>query len=201
MLILFCAIILSYLIGAIPTAFLAGKFIKGIDIRTIGSGNVGATNVYRSVGKFWGFVVLFVDIMKGVLPVLVIPYFLKVSEGVIRPDIYKIIIGMFAIIGHVWTVFLRFKGGKGVATTAGVLVVLAPKVVGIAFLIWVIVVSISRYVSVASIIAAFSLPITAWILGKPHEITLFLMLLGAVGIYKHKANMARLMKGKENKIF
>ena len=197
---LFLGLIVAYLIGSIPTAYLFAKFIKGIDIRNFGSGNVGATNIYREVGKLPGFIVLAVDILKGVVPILFIPMVLGVEGTSIGLDIHKILIGAMTITGHVWTVFLKFKGGKGVATTTGVALVLAPKVLGIAFLAWVIFFLPFRYVSLASIAAAITLPIAALILGEPKSIVLFFAIIGAVGIYKHKSNISRLLKGEERRI-
>lgn len=191
----------AYMIGSIPTAFIFGKILKGIDIRKVGSGNTGATNVYRSIGKTPGLIVLFLDVLKGALPVFLIPGLMNGMFEPIGADLYKILIGVAAISGHVWTIFLNFKGGKGVATTAGVGIVMAPKVISVAFIVWIIIFVIWRYVSLASIIAAISLPILA-ILFKMHisYIALFLM-LGLMGIYKHKSNITRLINRTESKIF
>jgi len=194
-------IVSSYLIGAIPTAYIFAKILRGTDIRGVGSGNVGATNVYRAVGKIPGFIVLVIDIIKGVIPVLVIPQIVGGYSGSALTDTYMILIGASVIIGHVWNVFLRFKGGKGVATTAGVIVVIAPKVVGVAFLVWLTVFIIYRYVSLASIAAAVSLPVTALLMRKPASIIIFLLILSFMGIYKHKSNIGRLKSGEERKLF
>lgn len=191
----------AYLIGAIPTGFLFAKYIKGIDIRTFGSGNVGATNVYRTIGKAPGFAVLFLDILKGALPVAILPMIFKLdASSSISMDSYKLLIGASSIAGHVWTIFLNFKGGKGVATTAGVMIVLVPKVVLIAFILWVIIFAISRYVSLASIIASISLPLSALAFKMEKSLVVFLAILCALGIYTHKSNIKRLLKGEEHKI-
>lgn len=195
------ALALAYLIGSIPTAFIFGKVLKGIDIRTVGSGNIGATNVYRAVGKVPGIAVLMVDILKGAAPVAIIPMIVPVGGSVLAPDIYKILIGAAAIAGHVWTVFMNFKGGKGVATTAGVVLILAPDVVGIVLVLWIAVMVVSRYVSVASIAAAITLPVTAYVLGKQPSIIIFLSIISVIGIYKHKGNIIRLRQGSEHKIY
>lgn len=191
----------AYLIGAIPTGFLFAKYLKGIDIRTLGSGNVGATNVYRSIGKGPGFMVLFLDILKGALPVLILPMIFKLdASSSISMHSYKLLIGASSITGHVWTIFLNFKGGKGVATTAGVMLVLAPKVVFVAFILWVIVFAASRYVSLASIIASVSLPISGLAFKMDKSIIVFLLILCVLGIYTHKSNIHRLLKREEHKI-
>jgi len=196
---LLVAVFVSYMAGSVPTAYLFAKS-KGIDIRSVGSGNVGATNVYRSIGRGAGFFVLMIDILKGVLPVLLIPFVARPSETFMAADLYKVIIGSSTICGHIWTVFLNFRGGKGVATTTGVLIVLAPKIFLFAFLIWVIFFSFMRYVSVASIMAALSLPVGAVFFRAHFSVMIFCFVICAVGIYKHKENIVRLIKGTESKI-
>jgi acyl phosphate:glycerol-3-phosphate acyltransferase len=195
------SILVAYLIGSIPTAYIFGRLVKGIDIRTVGSGNIGATNVYRAIGKIPGFMVLFLDIVKGMIPVLLLPKLLPIDSAVIGSGIYMMILGTCVISGHIWTIFLNFKGGKGVATTAGVLIVVAPKVVGVAFILWLTAFIISRYVSVASIVAAVSLPISAVIFKMPVSTVIVFLAIAGIGIYKHKSNIVRLRRGKENKIF
>jgi len=195
------SLISAYLIGSIPTAYLFGRIIKGIDIRNYGSGNVGATNVYRVVGKVPGFMALFLDILKGCLPVIILPVIFNVDNNMITIDTYKLLIGISAIAGHVWPVFLKFKGGKGVATTAGVVLALMPAVFIISFIIWVLVFIIFRYVSLASVIAAIAMPIAVIVLKMPISIAIFAIMLSIVGIYKHKSNISRLIKGEEKKIF
>lgn len=194
-------LVLAYVIGAIPTAYLFAKLLKGIDIRAVGSGNVGATNVYRAVGKIPGLIVLLMDISKGAIPVIVVPLIIGADLTLINQDTYKILLGACAIIGHVWTIFLKFKGGKGVATTAGVLLVITPKIMLVAFIIWLILLFLFRYVSVASIVSAFSLPITAIIIDKPISVIIFLSIIMLIGTYKHKGNISRLIKGEEHRIF
>ena len=196
---LIVGMILAYLIGSFPTAFLFAKFLKGVDIRKVGSGNVGATNVYRSVGKLTGFAVLFIDILKGAIPVFLFPPILQLGFDS-NPELPRILIGSSAIIGHVWTVFLRFKGGKGVATTAGVLLALSPKVLGCAFIVWVIIFAISKYVSLASIIAASLLPIFGYFFTKNITLTIFFTIVAILGILKHKSNISRLLNGTEHKV-
>ena len=191
---------LSYLIGSIPTAFIFAKLIKGIDIRTVGSGNIGATNIYRVVGKGPGFLVLLLDILKGAIPVFFIPFIFSADKVGIDPDLYRILLGASVIAGHVWTIFLRFKGGKGVATTTGVALVIAPNVLGVAFIVWVIFFALLRYVSVASIVAAAALPIASLMMKETSGVTVFFTIIGIVGIYKHKSNIFRLIRGEEKKL-
>ncbi len=200
-LIISISIVTAYVIGSIPTAYLFGRAFKGIDIRKFGSGNVGATNVYRVIGKAPGFAVLFIDGLKGFLPALIFPLLIRNFDISVSIDSYKIIVGLSVIIGHVWTVFLNFKGGKGVAATAGVLLAILPKLFLIALVVWIISLVISRYVSVSSIIASISLPIAAFICEKPNEILSFTVFLCLASIYKHKSNIQRLLKGQEKRIF
>jgi glycerol-3-phosphate acyltransferase PlsY len=196
------AVVIAYLIGSIPTAYIFGKVLKGFDIRQHGSGNVGATNVFRTIGKIPGIIVLVIDFLKGAVVVTLLPLALKkLFPGTSIPyeDIY-IFLGAAAIAGHIWTVFLRFKGGKGVATTAGVMVGLFPVIFLIGLVVWVVVFAIWKYVSLASIAAAVSLPILAVLTGKDLKIVLFMAILCMVGIYGHRDNIKRLIQGKENKI-
>lgn len=200
---LLISLILAYLIGSIPTSFIFGKLLKKIDIRKHGSGNVGATNIFRAVGKIPALIVLLLDIFKGSFAVFFLPeVFFNNTIGVtVGFEIYQVLLGLFVIAGHVWSVFLKFKGGKGVATTAGVLLVLAPKILVGSLFIWIFVFLAFRIVSVASIAASIFLPIFAIILRRPIYLVLFLVLLCIVGTYKHKPNIKRLIRGEEKKLF
>jgi acyl phosphate:glycerol-3-phosphate acyltransferase len=195
------SLLAAYLIGSFPTSFLMAKFFKKIDIRQHGSGNVGATNVYRVVGKLPGVVVLLIDILKGVACVTILPLLLRRHVHAVDPETLKILLGTAAIAGHVWTVFLKFKGGKGVATTAGVVACLAPKVFLLCLVVWVVSFIIFHIVSISSILSAVSLPIASLILGKPTSFLLFAVTLAIVGSYKHKANIRRLIRGEEKRLF
>lgn len=195
------SLLTAYLIGSIPTAYIFARFLKGVDIREHGSGNVGATNVYRIFGKIPGFAVLFIDILKGFLPVFILPVMLNANNSVIGPGLYKMLIGTSVISGHVWTVFLKFKGGKGVAATSGVLMAIVPDMFLICLGVWILVLILFRYVSLSSIIASFSLPIASIALGKPISITVFSLTICIIGTYKHKQNIYRLLRGEEKKIF
>ncbi|MDD5259550.1 MAG: glycerol-3-phosphate 1-O-acyltransferase PlsY [bacterium] len=186
----------AYLIGSIPTAFLAGKLLKGIDIRQIGSGNIGATNVFRSVGKTAGVVVLAFDMLKGVVPVLLAGQF---APGPCS-EIFRILAGLAAICGHNWTIFLNFKGGKGVATSTGVLLTLAPVVTLAGFLVFVLAVTVTRYISLGSMIAASAVPLLVWYL-NPGQIELFcfVLVIAILIDLKHIPNIKRLIKHEEHK--
>ncbi len=192
------AILLAYLLGSVPTAFIFGKLFRGIDIREHGSGNVGATNIARTLGKGYGIIVLLLDFLKGFLAVTVLP--MMIFKSAQTPEIIYILLGSSAIAGHIWTIFLKFKGGKGVATTAGVMVGLGPVILLSCFIIWVIIFAIWRYVSLASIIAAIFLPVFAVITGRDISFIIFCAILCLVGVYMHRGNIKRLIQGTENKL-
>ncbi len=198
----FAGVVLAYLIGAIPTGYIFGKFMKGIDIREHGSGNVGATNVYRTVGKTAGITVFVIDFLKGFVAVTLIPFciikFCSEISGSLHGFQY-ILLGISAIFGHVWTIFLKFKGGKGVATTAGVITGLSPIIFAICFGVWIIVFLRWRYVSLASIIAAALLPIVAVLTGKSLGFIIFCSCMAILAVYFHRTNIKRLLQGNENK--
>jgi len=200
---LFLSLGLAYLVGSIPTSFIFTKIFTKLDIRKHGSGNVGATNVFRVVGKVPAIMVLVLDILKGVVAVTVIPNFLFNNDiGVMMGlDLFKILLGMGAISGHVWSVFLKFKGGKGVATTAGVLLIIAPKILAGSALIWVVILAIFRIVSIASIAASIFIPVFSIIFYQSFSLVVFSIFLGIFGTYKHKANIKRLFRGEEKKLF
>ena len=195
-------IVTAYIIGSIPTAYIFGK-LKGIDIRECGSGNVGATNVARNLGKIPGIMVFVVDFLKGLIPVVLIPIVIEyiVTEPLdISSSLFKILLGSSAILGHIFTIFLRFKGGKGVSTTAGVMAALSPISLVVGLVLWTIIFKISKYVSLASIIASISLPITAVIIGKSVDFVIFCSILCLGGVYFHRENIKRLIQGTENKV-
>ncbi|MFQ5952618.1 MAG: glycerol-3-phosphate 1-O-acyltransferase PlsY [Candidatus Omnitrophota bacterium] len=195
------AAIAAYFLGAIPTGYIFGRVLKNIDIREHGSGNVGATNVFRTVGKVPGIIVLAIDVLKGFLAVTVLPLCVKtIFPDVLLPAYTYILLGVSVIAGHIWTVFLKFKGGKGVATTAGVMAGLAPLILAGSFLVWVVVFAIWRYVSLASICAATALPIFAVISGRDLSFVIFCAVLCLVGVYSHRSNILRLIRGKEKKL-
>lgn len=195
----------GYLLGSIPTGYLVAR-AKGVDIRTVGSGNMGATNVFRTLGKAAGIFVLLVDALKGWLacgwlPALVLknfgPNFFAQNHAL--EERLAILAGVAAILGHNYTCWLKFKGGKGIATTAGVLMALVPNALLVALAIWIVTFAVSRYVSVASIVAAFCLPFATWLTGGGPTLIVITGALGALAIYKHKANIQRLRAGTENR--
>lgn len=191
----------AYFIGAIPFGFLIGK-LHGIDIRKVGSGNIGATNVTRSVGKAAGKLCFFLDFLKGVLPVYL--------AGLLCPGepIVALAAGAATIAGHMFPVYLEFKGGKGVSTAAGVALALAPYPLLLAFAGWAVVFLVWRYVSLASIVAAILLPCIAILFAfcgiggatATSGITIgFFLLISLLAIYRHRSNIVRLLNGTESR--
>lgn len=191
---------ISYLIGSIPTTYIIAKLLRGIDIREHGSGNIGATNLMRVVGKTPGIIALLLDVGKGVLPVVLLAPIYYRPQMVISEPLFRVILGLSAVSGHIWTIFLRFKGGKGVATTIGVFIGLAPLVTSLGLVIWLIVVLFSKYVSLGSLIMATSLPFLMIIFAKPIEYIILSVILCVFISYKHKSNIKRLIDGTEYKI-
>jgi len=195
-------VVAAYLLGSIPTGYLVAR-AKGIDIRKVGSGNIGATNAMRVLGKPAGITVLLVDALKGYAAVAwLCPVVIELSG---RPDTeietLRIIAGIAAVLGHNYTCWLKFKGGKGVATNGGAYLALAPLAVGIALAAFILAVLLTRYVSIGSIAAAIALPVAVWWLPE-HNLFLGLVTtaLGAMAVYKHKSNIKRLMAGTESRI-
>ncbi|MFH1783870.1 MAG: glycerol-3-phosphate 1-O-acyltransferase PlsY [bacterium] len=193
---MFLVVIISYVIGSIPTAYIMGRLLKGIDIRDHGSRNVGATNVFRVVGRGPGILTLALDILKGFIVVFLLGYF---TSGP-NPELVKIVGGFFVIAGHNWTVFLRFKGGKGVATSVGVFLALAPVPTAIAFLVFALVFVPSKKVSPGSIIGALVFPFLVYSFKETVETLLFASIVSFVIIVNHIPNIKRLVKGTEQKI-
>jgi glycerol-3-phosphate acyltransferase PlsY len=195
--------LVAYLLGSIPTGFLVAK-AKRVDIRTVGSGNIGATNVFRYFGVPAGLCVLIVDALKGWLAVAVAANLLCdvffPTAGPLSRDWFRIVAGLCAVLGHNYTCWLYFKGGKGIATSAGVLLALVPYGLLIIFVVWVVVFLLSRYVSLASVAASAALPIAVWITGGSFTLIVVTAAMTALAIYKHKANIKRLLNGTENRI-
>ena len=200
----FLAAIASYFTGSFPSAYIAGR-LAGIDIRTAGSGNVGATNVARVLGKRFGYPVFVVDLAKGFAAVKLAEWFVSgAHSSAFFVDLYGVVGGTFAVIGHSFPVWLGFKGGKGVATSMGALFALnwiPALVVGI---VWIVIFLTTRYVSLASIIAATTLPITAavmFFLGALSSPVLlyFCLLLAVIVVVRHRSNISRLLSGTEHR--
>jgi glycerol-3-phosphate acyltransferase PlsY len=189
---LFIAVLAGYLLGSIPPSFLAGKIARNIDIRQYGSGNAGATNVLRVLGVKAGIAVFLADILKGVLATLIGRWMAGETGAVLA--------GFAAIVGHNWPVFLNFRGGKGIATSFGVLLVLFPLISAILFVVGVIIIAITGYVSLGSITAAILFPILLVIFGYDWKMVLFGVLVGGLALYRHRSNISRLIEGKENKL-
>lgn len=190
-------IVIAYILGALPNGVWIGKHFKNIDIRKHGSKNSGATNAYRVLGPKYGIMVLIADALKGFLPPFLASHF-----GV--EGNWLILIGMVAIIGHTLSFFLNFKGGKGVATSLGVFLFLIPKVTLALLVVFIIVVSVTRYISLGSIVAAVLLPILTFLSPLRNGLDKFPMvvmttIIGAFVVYKHKSNITRLLNGTENK--
>lgn len=196
------SVITAYLVGSIPVAYIFGKVFRGIDIREHGSGNVGATNIARVMGKKTGIIVFVLDLSKGLVAVTLIPMFFHgifVSSG--EPsELMLVLSGGASIIGHMWTIFLKFKGGKGVSTTAGVMAGLHPTILVGGLIVWIAVFAVWKYVSLASISAAVALPILAVITGKDLVFVAFCGIICILGVYGHRSNIKRLLQGSETRI-
>jgi len=181
----------AYLLGSIPTGLLLGK-AYGIDVRKEGSGNIGATNLYRTVGRKVGVMTLAGDCLKGMLPVLAVKYSSLPVE-------YAAWVGLAAFCGHVFSVFLRFRGGKGVATALGVFLALSPLAVAIAVGVFVVLMLVWRYVSLGSMAAAAVMPIAVWALGEGRVVGVVTMIVAVIVIIRHSENIKRLVAGTENR--
>lgn len=181
----------AYLVGSIPTGLLLGK-AYGIDVRKEGSGNTGATNLYRTVGRKVGIITLIGDCLKGLLPVLL------VSNSSL-PAEFAAWVGLAAFCGHVFSVFLAFKGGKGVATALGVFLGLAPLAIAIAIALFAVVMFFWRYVSLGSISAAAVMPLAVFFLGESRTVTCVTLVIAIIVIIRHRENIGRLIAGTENK--
>ena len=212
------AVIGAYLIGAIPFGFLIGK-MRGVDVRTVGSKNIGATNVFRTVGKKWGLIAFACDFLKGYLPTLVCTVLVARSQACAAqaaegaspscalPLWLPLAVGVACVIGHMLTPYMKFKGGKGVATAFGMLVALVPGLVGIAFLVFAVFFGFSHFISLGSCAAAAFLAVGVWV----QEYVLFgtgrlamcilITFIAIFVIWKHRSNIKRLVKGEENKIY
>ena len=189
-------VLAAYLLGAIPNGLLIAR-LKGVDLQRVGSGNIGATNVYRCVGKGWGMLAFALDAVKGFVPAFVFP---RLVAG--APEWFGLACGVAAVAGHNWPVWLNFKGGKGVSTSAGMLLGIAPAAVGVGFLVFAATVALTRFVSLGSILAAVAVP-AAYISmtgGANRLLAGALVVMGLLVVVKHRANIRRLLAGTEPRI-
>jgi len=187
-------IISCYLLGSVPFGYIVGKLFKKVDIREFGSGNIGTTNAFRILGPPLASLVLIGDVGKGIFSVYLVKY-LNMDSSLISA-----IAGLAVICGHDWSLFLGFKGGKGIATTFGVVFALNPIISVLAVTVWGIVIITSKYASLSSICALISIFIFTIIFKQPYEYILFSAIIMILGIFKHKENIKRLKSGKERKI-
>ena len=193
------SVVVAYLAGSFPTSFLLARALKGVDIRQVGSGNAGATNVLRTVGRWPAALTLAVDMLKGYLVVAVVARFLY-SFGIdLVYDFYRGLMGLTVVCGHIWSLFLNFKGGKGVATTLGVGLGITPIALAPTLILWVAIFAVSSYVSLASIVSLTLFPLAACFTGYGFYTVIFAAAICGISIYKHKDNVKRLLKGEENK--
>jgi len=217
--------LLAFLLGSIPFGLLIAR-ARGIDIRQHGSGNIGATNVLRVVGKKYGITCLFLDLLKGLIPTILAislirfdgmrnPMMLQTLEPLsaefpmVTAQIFQVLTGLCAILGHNYSPWVGFKGGKGIATSAGVMIAMMPAAIVILLIIWLLVFFISKYVSLASVIAALSLPILtfygSWYHGKIQDGTwnkalfIFSIVIAVLATWKHRSNLKRLLEGTEHR--
>jgi acyl phosphate:glycerol-3-phosphate acyltransferase len=197
--------LLSYLVGSIPTSIIFSKLFRGIDIREHGSGNAGGTNAWRVLGWKLGLTVMLIDIAKGVIATVLITK-IRIDNPPLPADVIQIFAGLSAIIGHIWTIFAGFRGGKGVGTGAGMVIGIYPVAAAVCLAIFGITLAISRIVSVSSMVAAILLPVTLIVLRLifHYHVTNvmlgFSILIAALIVYTHRSNIQRIIKGEENRI-
>jgi glycerol-3-phosphate acyltransferase PlsY len=183
---------LAYLIGAIPFGLVVGKLFYGVDIRREGSGNVGTTNVFRVLGKRAGVVVLVLDMLKGFIPAL--------AASLLFNPWYAIFIAAAPVVGHMYSIYLKGSGGKGVATGAGVVLALAPQAFLICLVVWVVLVLTTRYVSVGSLAASFLVPVLVIAFDDPLPYQIAAVLVAIIVWWAHRGNIGRLVRGREHRI-
>ena len=187
-------ILCSYLIGSIPFGYLVGKYLKRIDIREYGSGNIGASNSFRVMGIKYALLVLIGDCLKGFFSIIAAKWFLVESNE------FYLLIGIAAIIGHNWSIFLKFKGGKGIATTYGVVLSFYPYIAIISAIIWGAIVLTTKFAALGSIISVFVMLILSFVFKTPLEFKFFIFIIFLFAIIRHHSNINRLLHKKENKI-
>lgn len=193
---LFIGSFLAYLIGSIPTGYIFARS-KNIDIRQHGSGNVGATNVLRSVGRTAAVLTLTIDVLKGFVAVTLLAGMTYHSKMGLLYTQYSALLGLCVVLGHNLSIFLKFKGGKGVATTAGVLAALCTKLLLIGLIVWVIIFAITKIVSLASLVSAISIPVASYFLPYPNAVRILVVILAVLIFISHRKNILRLIKREE----
>ena len=195
MTLVFFILLISYLLGSFPSGFLYAKNLKGIDLRYVGSGSTGATNVLRNIGKWPALIVFILDVLKGFIAVKIAYFFLS-------DNIFQVLAGLFAITGHIWPIWLKGKGGKAVATGLGMFIALSWKVGLASFGTFLIMISLTKIVSLSSITAAILLPIYMfkYIGTLNHPYTIFSFIVAIIVIWKHRSNINRILKGEEPKL-
>lgn len=186
-------VVASYLLGSVPTGLWLVRWVRGLDVREHGSGNIGTTNVYRVAGLWLGAAVLAADVLKGLLPV-------KAAQGTGLGPSWAVAAGLASIAGHNWSAFLGFRGGKGVATSFGALVAVSPVAAAVAAGVWVLAVVLTRYASVGSVLALVSVPATIILLREPFPHVAFGLAAAAMGLVRHRENLRRLREGRELRI-
>jgi len=182
----------GYLIGSIPFGLLVGRWFYGIDVRDYGSGNIGTANTYRILGRGPGALVLVCDTAKGFVPALV--------ASLVLPPWLTVLVAITPVVGHMRSVFLRFSGGKGVATGSGIVLALMWPIAVIVYVVWLLVIAVTRYVSLASISAAISFAILTFVFPEPTAYRVFAVAVSAVVIWAHRGNVARLLRGTESRV-
>ena len=200
---LLLVVLVSYIIGSVPSGYIAGQ-IAGIDVRTVGSGNIGATNVTRSLGKRYGYPVFLADFGKGLLAIFLARLIARQAHGSLSHEVFEIAAAVFCVLGNAFPVWLGFRGGKGVAVSAGLLFALMPWAAVIVMIVWLAVFYSSGYVSLASIIAALALPLSVWALlhfgGTTQWWFLYVaMCLTVLVVVRHRSNISRLISGTEER--
>jgi glycerol-3-phosphate acyltransferase PlsY len=202
---LLVSVLAAFLCGSVPFGYLIGKLNK-VDLRKCGSGNIGATNVWRVLGKGWGTLAFLLDFLKGFLPVLLLSAYFSIIPALDQPkgfslELILVAAALAAILGHNFTPWLGFKGGKGIATSAGVLAALLPISLGVIFVVWAVFFAIWRIVSVASMAAAIALPIATWFFYPGHFVLFgFTVAATLLTLVRHQANIGRLFRGEEKRI-
>ncbi|MCC5851162.1 MAG: glycerol-3-phosphate 1-O-acyltransferase PlsY [Verrucomicrobia bacterium] len=191
--------IFAYLLGSIPFGWLISRF-RGVEIRDHGSGNIGATNVFRVVGKSWGLLCFFLDFCKGLISAGLLPLLLLTESQFAELPQAGLIAGACTIAGHNWTIWLKFKGGKGIATSGGVIAAVAPWAMAAGLGAWLILMFLTRIVSVSSMAAALTVAAIGWLVyGDDVWVAGVLTLLAAVAIWRHRSNIGKLLRGEENR--